>query len=554
MEKVLFDRREHMRKKSFKSMDKFQKVLSILLILLFLNPLYTKVQAQSNILEEGRNILKNNYVNSVPDYVLEAPDLNEMVKRLDDPYSDYFTKEEYSEFVGSINNTFCGIGVGVEMVLQGIKVSRVIESSPAIEVGIKVGDIIVQADNNKLGGLSAEEATKYIKGEEGSYVKLVVQREAEILNFNIQRREIKSPTVKSEMLENKVAYIYIFSFGQDTGDLFSTELNKMDELGASSFIIDLRYNGGGYMGTALDIAGHFIGNSKAIIIEDNTQTQYKYRATDHGKVIEKPILFLINEYSASASEILAAAVKDYDKAVFIGTNTFGKGVAQRMFELTDGSFLKLTVEKFYSPYGNIIHKTGVAPDLEVKNEEVDSLKVASLLLSSTSMPKDKSDYMRIDLDGKSFYINLTMARSEEYWDTFTYLLSNNSSYEAYRGVNSQWQKVPKEELNNKMVQFFSNYKILKDLKKDINRDKYFKINFNMPIDLESIKLQGIELIAEATGKRIPIELTTNNNTVQVSPMEQLEKGQIYYLIINDNVKGTNGEKIKQGTVIKYIAP
>jgi len=117
----------------------------------------------------------------------------------------------------------------------------------------------------------------------------------------------------------------------------------------------------------------------------------------------------------------------------------------------------------------------------VKDEEVDSLKVASLLLSSTSMPKDKSDYMRIDLDGKSFYINLTMARSEEYWDAFTYLLNNNSSYEAYRAVNSQWQKVSKEELNNKMVQFFSNYRILKDLKKDINRDKYFKINFNMPI-------------------------------------------------------------------------
>ena len=543
-----------MRKKSFKSMNKFQKVLSILLILLFLNPLYTKVQAQSNVLEEGRNILKNNYVNSVSDYVLDAPDLDEMVKRLDDPYSDYFTKEEYSEFVGSINNTFCGIGVGVEMVLQGIKVSRVIESSPAIEAGIKVGDIIVQADNNKLGGLSAEEATKYIKGEEGSYVKLVVQREAEILNFTIQRREIKSPTVKSEMLENKVAYISILSFGQDTGDLFSAELNKMDDLGASSFIIDLRYNGGGYMGTALDIAGHFIGNSKAIIIEDNTQTQYKYRATDHGKVVEKPILFLINEYSASASEILAAAVKDYDKAVFIGTNTFGKGVAQQMFELTDGSFLKLTVEKFYSPYGNIIHKIGVAPDLEVKDEEVDSLKVASLLLSSTSMPKDKSDYMRIDLDGKSFYINLIMARSEEYWDAFTYLLSNNSSYEAYREVNSQWQKVPKEELNNKMAQFFSSYRILKDLKKDINKDKYFKINFNMPIDLESTKLKGIELIAEATGKRIPIEVTTSNNTVQVTPMEQLEKGQIYYLVVNDNVKGTNGEKIKQGTVIKYIAP
>jgi len=194
--------------------------------------------------------------------------------------------------VGSINNTFCGIGIGIDMVSQGIEVTRVIENSPALDAGLQVGDIIVQADNNALGGLlSAEEAIKYIKGEEGSYVNLVVQRGIEVLNFNIQRREIKLPTVKSEMLTGKVAYISITSFGEDTGDLFSEELNKMDALGADSYIIDLRYNGGGYMGTALDIAGHFIGNVPAIIIEDKSQNKYKYAAIDHGKLIDKPVIF-----------------------------------------------------------------------------------------------------------------------------------------------------------------------------------------------------------------------------------------------------------------------
>ena len=544
-----------MKKQSFKNINTLRKVLSIILILLFLNPIYTKVLAQPSILEEGKDVLKSNYVSTVSDYVLSAPDLSEMVKRLNDPYSDYFTKDEYSEFVGSINNTFCGIGIGIDMVPQGVKVSRVIEDSPALEVGLKAGDIIVQADNNNLVGISSsEEAIKYIKGEAGSYVKIVVIRGSEVLNFNIQRREIKLPTVRSEMLADKAAYISISSFGEDTGDLFSTELKKMDSLGANSYIIDLRYNGGGYLGTALDIAGHFIGPSPAIIIEDKLGDKYKYKAVDHGEPIAKPVIFLINEYSASASEILAAAVKDYDKAMFIGTTTYGKGVAQQMFPLSDGSFLKLTVEKFYSPYGNVIHKTGVSPNFEVKDEEVDSMKVANLLLSSTSLPVDKSGYMRIDLDGKEFYINLTMARSEEYWNTYTYILNNNSSYNAYRGTNQGWEKITKEELSNKIFQRFSNYKILSDLKKDINADKNFKINFNTPIDEKSIKSQGIELITESTGKRIPIKLEINNNTALATPMEQLEKGQTYYLVVNNSVKDINGKNIKQGTIIKYILP
>jgi carboxyl-terminal processing protease len=543
-----------MRKQSLKKASKFQKVLSIFLILLFLNPICTKAQAQSNILEEAKGVLENNYVSTVSDYVLNAPDLDEMVKRLNDPYSDYFTKEEYSEFIDSINNTFYGIGVGIDIVPQGVRVTRVIENSPALEAGLRTGDIIVQADNNNLAGLSAEEAIRYIKGEAGSYVKIVVHRGTEVLNFNIQRREIKMATVTSEMKVGKAAYISISSFGEETSDLFSAELKKMEELGANSYIIDLRNNGGGYMSAALDIAGHFIGNSPAIIVEDKSQSKIKYRAVDHGKVIEKPVIFLINEYSASASEILAAAVKDYDKAIFVGTTTYGKGVAQQMFPLSDGSFLKITMEEFYSPYGNVIHKTGVSPDFEVKSKEVDSLKIANLLLSSTRLPEDKRGYMRIDLDGKEFYINLTMARNEEYWNAYNYILSKNSTDSAYLGTNQGWRKVTKEELTNERIHLFSNYKMLSDLKKDISTDKQFKINFNRAIDYNSITAQGIELIAEGTGKRISIKLDINKNTVLVTPTEQMEKGKTYYLIVNDSIKDINGRGIKEGAVSKYIVP
>ncbi|MCB2289627.1 PDZ domain-containing protein [Clostridium sp. CS001] len=543
-----------MRKQSFKKVNKFQRVLSIFLILLFLNPIYTKVQAQPSILEEGRIVLKNNYVNTVSDYVLGATDLNEMIKRLNDPYSDYFTKQEYSEFIDSINNTFYGIGVGIDIVPQGVRVTKVFENSPAFEAELKPGDIIVQAANKNLAGLSSEEATKYIKGEAGSYVKIVVHRNTEILDFNIQRREIKVATVTSEMQAGKAAYISISSFGGETSDLFSAELKKMEGLGANSYIIDLRNNGGGYMSAALDIAGHFIGNSTAITVEDKSQSKLKYKAVDHGKVIDKPVIFLINEYSASASEILAAAVKDYNKAVFVGTTTYGKGVAQQMFSLSDGSFLKITTEKFFSPYGNIIHKTGVFPDFEVKDKGIDSLKVANLLLSGTSLQEDKRGYMRIDLDGREFYINLEVARSEEYWNTYTYILSKSITDNAYLGTNQGWRKATKEELTNGRIHLFYNYKVLSDLKKDINADKHFKINFNGPVDLSSIRSQGIELIAEDTGKRIAIKLEVNNNTVIATPIEQLEKGRTYYVVVNDNICNANGNKIKQGTLIKYLVP
>ena len=554
MIKILFDKGKYMKKQFLKKVNRFQKILSVFLILLVLNPIYTKVQARTNILEEAKGVLKNNYVNTVSDYVLSATDLNEMMNRLNDPYSDYFTKEEYSEFVDSINNTFYGIGVGIDIVPQGVRVTKVFENSPAFEAELKPGDIIVQANNNNLAGLSAEAATKYIKGEAGSYVNIVVHRGAEILNFNVQRREIKVATVTSEMQPGKVAYISISSFGEETSDLFSVELKKMDGLGANSYIIDLRNNGGGYMYTALDIAGHFIGGVPAIIIEDRTLVKYKEKAIAHEKIIDKPVIFLINQYSASASEILAAAVKDYDKATFIGTTTYGKGVAQQMFSLSDGSFLKLTVEKFYSPHGKLIHKTGVSPDFEMMYAEVDSMKVANLLLSSTSLPKDKRGFMRIDMDGKEFYVDLKMARSEEYWNEYNYILSQNLSYNAYRGTYLGWESISKADIGNKILQRFSNYKVLDDLKKDIETDKHFKINFKGTIDYDSIKTQGIELIDETSGKRTPVKLSIDNNTVLVTPMEQLEKGQAYYLVINDGVKDTNGKSIKQGAVIRYIVP
>ena len=179
------------------------------------------------------------------------------------------------------------------------------------------------------------------------------------------------------MLNDHTAYIDITSFGEDTAQLFTEKLQELRMKNPDNYIVDLRNNGGGYMISALDIAGNFIGANPAITIEDRDGQKTRYLAEDKGSTIDKPIIFLVNQYTASASEILSAAVKDYGKAFFVGTTTYGKGVAQQMFPLSDGSSLKLTVEKFYSPMGNVIQKVGISPDFEVK--DVDSLSSCRII-------------------------------------------------------------------------------------------------------------------------------------------------------------------------------
>ncbi len=335
------------------------------------------VQATSSaVLDEARTIIKTKYVNEVPDSVLNAPTIEEMVKGLNDPYSQYFSKQEEEDFINSIDNKTYGIGIYMEIIPDGVKVKNVIENSPASEAGLNDGDIIVSAEDKSLAGLTSEQASSYIKGEEGTVVNLVVKRGTSNINFNITRRAVSIPTVEGKILNDNTAYISISSFGSDTAELFTKKLQELKAKNPESYLIDLRNNGGGYMGTALNIAGNFIGENLAIIVENKQGKRVGYLAQDNGNTIDKPVIFLINEYSASASEILSAAVKDYKKAFFIGTTTYGKGVAQQIFTLSDGSSLKLTVEKFYSPKGNIIQKAGVSPDFNMEN--VDPLVIAEL--------------------------------------------------------------------------------------------------------------------------------------------------------------------------------
>lgn len=527
--------------KAYVKKHRLFNIFSVLIFLaFFISSFSLNVQAaeSSSLLNEARNIIKENYVTTVPDSVLNASTIEDMVKGLNDPYSQYFSEKEGEDFVNAIDNKMYGIGIHIGMVEEGVKVQDVIETSPAEKAGILKDDIIISADGQSLAGLEANKASSYIKGENGTNVALKVKRGDSLLEFTVQRGEISVPTVTGKMLNNGTAYINIASFGEDTGDLFTQKLKELRMKNPDNYIVDLRDNGGGYMITALDIAGHFIGENPAIVVEDRDGEKTTYSASDKGSTIDKPVTFLINKYTASASEILSAAVKDYKKALFIGTTTYGKGVAQQMFPLSDGSMIKLTVEKFYSPKENVIQKVGISPDFEVKEEsDVDSLAVAELFFGKCRNDVDKRGYVKVNVEGNDYEIDLNLAKDENHWAAFKYIISKTSKDKTYIGTENGWVKATSDYFDNIYKFLYGKYKTL-DTLKDVPENKVFTITFNKSVNVDTVKDNtGIEIINAETGQRAAFDVKKiDDKKISLTPHENLIKGQTYYIKIKDVIK------------------
>ncbi|WMJ80791.1 S41 family peptidase [Clostridium sp. MB40-C1] len=337
-------------------------------------------------LEEVKYILSNYYLNDVADKVQKASSVDELIKSLEDPYTSYFTKEEYDNFINGIEKKFYGIGIYMDMVEEGLKVVSTVENSPAQEVGLKAGDIIVKIGDLIVKGKTQEEIASSLRGEAGTTVILEVRRESQILNLKVTRKAISTPTVLGNVLKGNIGYVRIASFGENTGKEFKNVFDDLESKNIKSYIVDLRFNGGGYITSALDIGGCFVGENPVVLMKNKQGVVDSHNGYKQDKIIQRPVIFLVNEYSASASEILSAAVKDYGKAFFMGKTTFGKGVAQSMIPLSSGGVLKFTTHEFFSPKGNKIHHKGITPDFEVDNEE-DVLDTARLLLADSNGEK-----------------------------------------------------------------------------------------------------------------------------------------------------------------------
>ena len=294
--------------------------------------------------------------------------LSGLVDSLNDPYSEYYTKEEIAQVNLDNEGVYYGIGAYVSMdtMLSMPKISGVIPGTPAEEAGLRENDVITEVDGISMYQLTTQDAVRYIRGEEGTTVELTLYREGEpdYLHFTVERRKVESPTVNYEMM-GEVGYLQITSFDEVTVHQFQDAYTALEQEGMKGLIIDVRSNPGGMLTTVLDICREILPKGLIVYTEDKYGERNEYTC-DGKNEIDIPLVVLINGNSASASEILAGAVQDYGIGTIVGKTTYGKGVVQNIFGLSDGTAVKLTISNYFTPKGNNIHGIGVQPDVEVE--------------------------------------------------------------------------------------------------------------------------------------------------------------------------------------------
>lgn len=327
-------------------------------------------------LQTFKTMINQLYIGDIDEASMLEGAIKGYVEGLGDPYTEYLTKEEMEEFTEETNSEYIGIGVyvGNDIVNNTILVVGVIKSSPAEEAGLQIGDIIEKIDGVSYTGEQLDEATKVLKAEEGSTATLTIRRNNEEKELTVVRRKITVQHVASEMLENNIAYIQIDSFDANVTTNFEEQITSLINNGATGIIIDLRNNGGGIVDEATGIADLFLDKGETILItKSKKENNEDVTKSERDPIVKDiPVVILVNEATASASEILAGALKDNYGATIIGKQTYGKGVIQTLYTLTDGSGIKITTEEYYTPNHNQINEVGITPDIEVditKNED-----------------------------------------------------------------------------------------------------------------------------------------------------------------------------------------
>lgn len=320
-----------------------------------------------------------------------------LLESLDDPYSAYYTKEEYEELMVSTSGTYVGIGAGVSQDLKTMEVtiSKVYRGTPSEEAGLKNGDMILSVEDVVATSVEVSELVQYIRGEEGTTVHMVIYRPSteETLEFDVERRNVVLPSIEGEMLDDGIGYIQITEFQKETSKQFATMVNQLKTQGAKGLIIDVRANPGGLLTSVVDILDQILPKGLLVYVEDKYGNRSDY--SSNALCIDLPIVVLTDENSASASEIFAGALKDYEYATLVGKNTYGKGIVQNIIPLQDGAAIKTTTAKYFTPKGNDIHKIGVAPDVEVDYEytgpmdETYDKQYDSQFLKAVEIMKDK---------------------------------------------------------------------------------------------------------------------------------------------------------------------
>ena len=383
-----------MNEKHEKTAEKIYKVVMLIVLTAFItfmvtslslytyftkNPVYKLITGDTSLTESDdidaylsriKSVIDKNYLwkDKIDENKLKDGAIEGYVKALGDKYTEYIPKTEIKEFTENITGSF--VGIGIYMIAdedsQKIIVYYPIPDSPAEKAGIKSGDIILRVDGKEYGYDDFNIIADNIKGEAGTKVKLVIERDGKEQEFEITREKIETNPISSKIIKENIGYVNLPSFDTDSSKKLKEKVDDLVSKGAKSLILDLRNNGGGIVEESTNIADFFLDKDKTIMTTKDNKEKEETTKSKTKKVYEMPLVVLTNENTASASEILTAALKDNERATVIGTKTYGKGVIQTVLTLSDGSGLKITTAEYFTPNGTEINKKGIKPNIEVK--------------------------------------------------------------------------------------------------------------------------------------------------------------------------------------------
>lgn len=345
-------------------------------------------EASLSKLSSLESIIDLYYLDKVDNKKLEEGIYKGLFSGLDDPYSVYYTADEYAKLQEDIDGVFVGMGAYVSQNTETgiIIVTKAFDNSPAKKAGIKDGDIIYKVEDKEVTGEDVDKVVSMIKGKENTKVKLTIYRQSEkkYIDVEITRAKVEVPSIEAKMLNKKkgIAYIQIVEFQENTYKQFASAIEKLKKQGMKSVIFDVRNNPGGRYDIVCQILDDLLPEGTLVSTKDKYGKEEKQ--TSDAKALNMPMVVIQNENSASASEIFAGAIQDFKAGTIIGTRSFGKGIVQQMWPLNDGSAIKLTVEKYYTPSGKNIHGKGITPNVEVKastkgNKDVQLNKAVEIL-------------------------------------------------------------------------------------------------------------------------------------------------------------------------------
>ncbi|MCI6061279.1 MAG: S41 family peptidase [Dorea sp.] len=322
-------------------------------------------------ISELKTLIDQNYLGDVDEDELEEGIYKGYISGLDDPYSVYYDEEETQALYESTQGEYSGIGAVLSQNMDSgvITLVQIYEDSPAMKAGLQDNDILYKVEGEEVTGQDLTEVVSKIKGEQGTEVNLTVLRgeDAEEITVTAIRDKIQAQTVQYQMLEDNIGYIAVSEFDAVTYDQYKAALEDLENQGMNGLIVDLRNNPGGSLSTVCDMVDLMVPEGLVVYTEDKNGKRSEM-TSDEEHQFKQPLVVLVNGYSASASEIFSGAIQDYGTGTIVGTQTYGKGVVQQLFDLDDGTCVKLTIAEYFTPKGRSINGKGITPDVEVEHE------------------------------------------------------------------------------------------------------------------------------------------------------------------------------------------